>query len=296
MDVKMPKNGKYVVAVSGGVDSMVLLDILVHAPSLELVIAHVDHGIRDDSSQDLELVRVTCNNLELEFNSISLNLGANTSEEVARKARYDFLYSVQKQHNAAAIITAHHQDDLLETAILNMLRGTGRKGLSALADNPDVIRPLINVSKKEILEYAKANNIEWHEDSTNSDEMYLRNYVRSKLVSKLTDSQKQKLIKEILAASEVNQQIDTLLVKQLHLNRYKNGISRQWFNGLPHDVAGETMAAWLRLNNLREFDKKTIQRLVVASKTSKNDKKQPIIRGSNLLISKEGLALELAER
>lgn len=292
----MPKPGKYVIAVSGGVDSMVLLDILARESSLEVVVAHVDHGIRDDSRQDLELVRTTSNNLELEFNSISLNLGVNTSEEAARKARYKYLYSVQKQHNAAGIITAHHQDDLIETAILNMLRGTGRKGLSALADNPDVFRPLINVSKKEILEYAKANNIKWHEDSTNSEEKYLRNYVRSKLVSKLTNSQKHKLIKEILSASEVNQQIDTLLVKQLRANRYKSGISRQWFNSLPHDVAGETMAAWLRQNNLREFDKKTIERLVVASKTSKNDKKQPIIRGSNLLISKEGLALELVER
>lgn len=292
----MPKPGKYVVAVSGGVDSMVLLDILARQPGLELIVAHVDHGIRDDSSEDLKLVEAVTNKLNLEFNNISLNLDSNTSEETARNKRYEFLRSVKEKSKADAIITAHHQDDLLETAILNMLRGTGRKGISALADNPGIIRPLINVSKNQIQEYAEANHIEWHEDSTNSEEKYLRNYVRLNIIPKMSPRQKEQLLKNIHQSSKTNREIDTLLVKQLQANRYENAISKAWFNQLPHDVATETMAAWLRQNNLRDFDKKTIERLVVAAKTSKIGKKHPIIKGANLLVSKDGLALELAER
>lgn len=296
MDVKMPKPGKYVIAVSGGVDSMVLLDVLSRESNLQLVVAHLDHGIRVDSHADKELVRLFTNKLGLDFESKLLNLGSEASEDTARKARYDFLYDIQKKYQADGIITAHHQDDLIETAILNMLRGTGRKGLSSLSDNPDIIRPLLNTSKQAIIDYAEKHNIKWHEDSTNQEDKYLRNYVRLKIIPKMAKSQKDAMLKSISTGSEANREIDTLLVKQLQINRYKSGISRAWFNGLPHVVATETMASWLRLNQLRDFDRKTIDRLVIASKTSKNNKKQPIIKGANLLITKDELALELVER
>ncbi len=111
--------------------------------------------------------------------------------------RYDFLEEVRRHYNAQAIITAHHQDDVIETALLNLLRGTGRKGLSSLRSSDTIIRPLLAIPKQVIREYAETNTIEWHEDSTNKDDRYLRNFVRHQMVPRLTVSQKEYLLKEL---------------------------------------------------------------------------------------------------
>src|SRR4051794_19867846 len=125
MDVVLPKPGSYVVAVSGGVDSMALLHYLQTRPGIKLTVAHFDHGIRDDSPEDRKLAQEVAKSYKLPFVYHEGRLGGEASEATARAARYDFLNKVRRSSQAQAIITAHHQDDLLETAILNMLRGTG---------------------------------------------------------------------------------------------------------------------------------------------------------------------------
>ena len=122
------KPGRYVLAVSGGVDSMVLLNLLQQQPDVQLTIAHFDHGIRTDSADDRRLVQAAARFYGLPVVYHEGQLGADASEATARQARYEFLRTVRLVANAKAIITAHHQDDVLETAILNMLRGTGRRG------------------------------------------------------------------------------------------------------------------------------------------------------------------------
>jgi tRNA(Ile)-lysidine synthase len=199
----VPK-GRYIVAVSGGVDSMVLLDMLVQQPGLLLTVAHFDHGIRDDSHKDRQLVQKTAHNYGLPFVYNKGNLGAGASEADARKARYQFLHTVRKASLAEAIITAHHQDDLLETAIINMLRGTGRRGLSSLKSQDRILRPLLTYSKKQIQSYAETHNIVWYEDSTNKDEKYLRNYVRRQILAKFSDEQRQQLLVHLNTAHEFN--------------------------------------------------------------------------------------------
>jgi tRNA(Ile)-lysidine synthase len=115
--------GKYVVAVSGGVDSVVLLDHLAGHPEYELVVAHFDHGIRDDSREDEAFVRSLAEKYNVPFESKREDLGKQASEELARDRRYAFLRSVAGKHNAQ-IITAHHADDAVETIAINLLRGT----------------------------------------------------------------------------------------------------------------------------------------------------------------------------
>ena len=100
--------GTYVVAVSGGVDSMVLLDVLAQVPGLQLVIAHFEHGVREDSDEDLQLVESAAKHYDLPFIYERGNLGPTASEAVARAARYAFLRRVREQHAADAIVTAHH--------------------------------------------------------------------------------------------------------------------------------------------------------------------------------------------
>src|SRR5688572_33061536 len=115
--VKLPK-GKYILAVSGGVDSMVLLDVLRRQPGVDLVVAHLNHGIREDSAEDEKLIHHYTMSHNIKLVSKTLNLGAGVSEEKARQARYDFLRQCRTRFKADFIVTAQHQDDLVETAII----------------------------------------------------------------------------------------------------------------------------------------------------------------------------------
>lgn len=137
------KHRNYVIAVSGGVDSMVLLDALVHDRLTELThyplstthsqltIAHFDHGIREESAGDEQFVRKMAEQYGIRYESARVELGANASEEEARKARYKFLRQCCNKYHAQ-LVTAHHQDDVTETMIINLIRGTGWRGLAPM--------------------------------------------------------------------------------------------------------------------------------------------------------------------
>lgn len=192
---------KYVVAVSGGVDSVVLLDMIlknkltnIQIRPDEIMVAHFDHGIRMNSAQDAELVKNLSAGYGISFELGRGELGKNASENQARQARYEFLNSVKEKYNIEAIITAHHQDDVLETMIINLARGTGWRGLVSLKSTEDLIRPLIDFTKDEIKEYAEKNKLVWREDETNQDQKYLRNYIRLNILPKLDTSSRSQLL------------------------------------------------------------------------------------------------------
>ena len=134
---------RYVVAVSGGVDSVVLLDMVAQevAPQ-RLIVAHFDHGIRPESADDAAFVKSLAKQYGLTFETKREELGANASEELAREHRYAFLRDVAKRYSAT-IMTAHHADDIIETIAINMTRGTGWRGLAVL-DSPGIERPLLD--------------------------------------------------------------------------------------------------------------------------------------------------------
>jgi tRNA(Ile)-lysidine synthetase-like protein len=264
--------GKYVVAVSGGVDSMVLLDILRQRPKLELVVAHFDHGIRPDSAADRKLVQRIAKAYGLPFVHAKGNLGPKAGEALAREARYKFLRKVQAEQGARAIITAHHQDDMLETAIMNLLRGTGRRGLSSLRSRKDLVRPLLDWTKKNVREYAEEHDLAWAEDITNQNERYLRNYIRHSILARFTHEGRESLLRHLKQAGKVNDEIDRLLNKDLESQPAKDELNRGWYLQLPYAVATEMMAAWLRRNGILQFDRHMIDRLAVAAKTARPGK------------------------
>lgn len=179
---------KYIVAVSGGVDSMVLLDMLHKLEDHELIVAHFDHGIREDSASDADFVASTARRYGLPFFSSREELGERASEALARDRRYAFLNQLAHQQGAK-IVTAHHLDDLVETVAINMTRGTGWRGLAVF--DADVVRPLVDIPKSALLEYAKKHEIAWREDSTNTDNAYLRNRLRPKAATVPLDSKRQ---------------------------------------------------------------------------------------------------------
>lgn len=210
------------VAVSGGVDSMALLDILRRQDDLELVVAHVNHGIRPDSGEDKELVHHYAMSHNIEFIHTEVKLRASASEALARQVRYDFLQQCRSMYNAAAIVTGQHQDDLVETAIINMLRGTGWRGLAALVHTPGILRPLINVRKSELIEYAKKYKVPWREDSTNSNPQYLRNYVRHSLIPRLQKQDEKwydKVLRRVRKQQSLRRTIEEELDSVIHYDQ-----------------------------------------------------------------------------
>ena len=179
---------KYIVAVSGGVDSVVLLDMMTKMAGHDLVVAHFDHGIRDNSAEDAYFVSSLASQYGLTYSGKREELGKTASEALARNRRYLFLRELANAHGAR-IVTAHHLDDLVETVAINLKRGTGWRGLSVL--DSDVLRPLIDTPKQQLIQYALANGLVWHEDSTNASDAYLRNRVRRKTSTISHDTKRQ---------------------------------------------------------------------------------------------------------
>lgn len=170
---------KYLVAVSGGVDSVVLLDMLSRTDH-QLVVAHVDHGIRGNESEaDARFVERLAKRYRVPFVSAALHLGASAGEDEARRARYAFLRE-QSARLSAVIVTAHHKEDAVETIAINLVRGTGWRGLSAM-ETKGILRPLLTLTKQQIYEYAANRRLEWVEDVTNRTDNYLRNRIRKRL-------------------------------------------------------------------------------------------------------------------
>lgn len=172
---------KYVVAVSGGVDSVVLLDMLMTAGGHEVVVAHFDHGIRANSDRDAAFVAALAERYGVPYESRREELGPKASEATARERRYEFLRSIAKKHEAT-LATAHHRDDVIETIAINLTRGTGWRGLAVLGDG-SIARPLTGHAKRELYDYAVSHHLEWVEDETNATDAYLRNRLRAKLAA-----------------------------------------------------------------------------------------------------------------
>ncbi len=238
--------GRYLVAVSGGVDSMSLLGAIEKAkfgPNFEFVVAHVNHGIRPkkQSDKDSTLVKQISKKYGYEYVAHEAKLGSNSSEEGGRKARRDFFIKQLKTRKLNRVISAHHKDDVIETMIINLIRGTGRKGLSSLKNDDLFLRPLINLPKSKIVDYAKKNELVWNEDETNASTKYLRNYIRHKVVPKLERSKNDAvnnlfgIYKDMLILNkEIDDSLDEL-VKKFQVQDYK--LAKTEFIMLPIEVS-----------------------------------------------------------
>ena len=276
--------------------SMVLLDILSAQDDLNLVIAHLDHGIRSDSHKDSDLVNAVANKNGLTYVTKKVTLGKNASEAKAREARYKFLYDVMNEYNADAIVTAHHENDMMETAVFNMLRGTGRRGLTSLNSTDLIKRPLLKVSKAKLYSYAKDNGLEWREDKTNSDTKYKRNYIRHNLLAKFNEQDNKQFSDTLGKLADINKSLDEELAKFVDDNTdTENRLNRHAFNMLNHKIAVEVMATWLRGNGIRDYDFKRLDILTISAKTLRPGQKVDVNAAYILNISKSDLALKVRE-
>lgn len=177
------------VAVSGGGDSVALLALLSELFSGRLAAAHVEHGLRSERSvADMEFTQKLCDSLGVRCHvlraDISMNRLTGESDEMAgRRARYGFFSSLCREHGYQMTATGHNADDSVETALLDMFRGTGIRGLAGIPGRRGyIVRPLICCARTELRQLLRENDIEWREDETNSETRYLRNRIRLELL------------------------------------------------------------------------------------------------------------------
>lgn len=256
---------KYLVAVSGGVDSVVLLDRLVNEKQHELVVAHFDHGIREDSADDARFVEALAAKYHLPFVMKREELGKSASEETARRQRYGFLESAA-QTAGASIVTAHHADDVIETIAINLSRGTGWRG-AAVLDTPKIIRPLLGIYKTDFINEAVDKRLEWVEDSTNAGDGYLRNRVRHQVARELPLSKKEMLRQLWLAQIQLKAEITKELAKFVtEDNTYK----RYLFIQAPLSVTTEILRAVIVIRTNLSPTRPQLERAILAIKTAKS--------------------------
>ena len=253
---------RVVLAISGGVDSMAMLDIVRRRfPKEEIIVAHFDHGIRDNSKLDAEFVRRKAAEYGVEFYAGRAELDEGASEAEAREKRYEFLAKVAGSVGGE-IWTAHHLDDLVETVAINLLRGTGWRGLAGL-DRAGIRRPFLEtemfyepLDRATIYEYAAKRRLEYREDPSNSWEEYLRNRVRKKLDGALSFEQKLEIYDLWQKQKKLKREIDEIVAGLLPSaeesetrtnanspSRESGTWQRSWFIDLDEKVALELLRA-----------------------------------------------------
>jgi tRNA(Ile)-lysidine synthase len=181
-----------VVGLSGGADSVALLDALalLRGPrGFRLVAAHLDHGLRPSSPDDAAFCRALCERLGVPLRTGRADVRARAArdgrglEAAARRERYAFLRRVLREEDAAAVAVAHTRDDQAETLLLRLLRGAGAGGLAAMRPRRGrLLRPLLEVPREDVLAHLRARSLEWREDPSNADLVHLRNRVRHELL------------------------------------------------------------------------------------------------------------------
>ena len=187
--VKPLKQYKFLVAVSGGVDSMVLANLFIQN-NLNFSIAHCNFGLRaEESNADQEFILSWSRKNKIKYFSSKFSTSAfcektNVSiQEGARNLRYNWFNELKVIHKFDYIVTAHHLDDQLETYLINSMRGSGLKGLLGIPEiTSNLFRPLLQILKDEILVYAEVNKIDFREDSSNSKNDYYRNMIRNTII------------------------------------------------------------------------------------------------------------------
>lgn len=265
----------YLLALSGGLDSMVLLEVLQRIrPQSQIRVAHFHHGPGSTAQiqyrdQALDFVKHKISNNQ------DFVLGKSEkllkSEAEMREARWNFLRRERKANEA--IVTAHHLDDWTETALLKMMRGTSLEGISNLKVwNSEIFRPFLRNTKAELLNYAKSRNVEWVEDPSNQSDDYLRNWLRETWLKDL-EAKKEgayaNLSKSLLQIVDDYHATSTFSLVYFDSIEEK-GLDRAWFLGLSSSDQIKAIALYLKKRHIYEFTQGQLKEII--KRLDKNQK------------------------
>jgi tRNA(Ile)-lysidine synthase len=252
-----PRDLSYLIGVSGGVDSRVLLEVLLRFGFSKLVVCHLNHNLRGSASrEDAKFVKRLAKRLKLPcFSKTIKTWPKNQSmETAARLARHRLFSEAAKEFKTNRIFLAHHADDLVETFLFNILRGAGSLANAAFElettlqvdDQPLlIVRPLLNVWKAELREYAKGNRLRFREDVTNAESRYTRNRIRNLLIPEIEKILGRPVKRNLFRLSQVAQEEEKVLEKATPRIWEHESISVREIGALPVALQRRVIYRWL---------------------------------------------------
>ena len=275
-------NSEYVIAaISGGPDSMYLLDLLINKLNKKIVVAHVHHNLRKESDEEaLKLEEYAKrNNLIFEMMKIEEYPNNKFSEEAARKIRYDFFDELIKKYKSDILFTAHHGDDQIETILMRLTRGSSLKGyagieLISVDRGYKIVRPLLYITKDEILKYLDNKKIWYAIDKSNTDLKYTRNRYRNKILPELKKENKNVHNK----FNEFNQRLlfADKFIKKYAINCYNEIVENEDINVLEFNKFEKIIKIYILEEYLKRIYKEDINMInnkhieIIINKLSQN--------------------------
>ena len=282
---KFPPGARYLIGVSGGRDSVTLLDALVDLGYKKLIVCHLNHKLREASGADARFVRklVATNNMKIEgrahvdFELGSANVAALAKkkkisiEVAAREARYSFFAGVARRRRCHTIFLAHHADDLVETFLINLFRGTGLTGLAAMRevstrriDDVDltIARPLLSVWRDDIDSYVREHRLKFREDASNKNLLPLRNRIRRRVIPYLEKTFGRNVRQNIWRTATIAAEEENWIDNQVRVSPHREGhLSAKELRALPVALQRRAILKWLRAQDISGIGFDAIERV-----------------------------------
>lgn len=284
---KLNKDQYYIVGVSGGCDSMCLLDLLNKA-HIKIAICHVNYKLRHDTDIHYKVVYDYAQKYNLPFHYLEVEKTDNDNfQQFARNARYDFYHEIGALYNTNAVLLGHHYDDVLETIIMQKMRKSeyvywGIKTQSQVRNN-NVYRILLECSKQEIIDYCISNNVEYYDDYTNFETHFQRDYVRNVIIPKMDLMQRQEVLDEAIIHN-INLEKTRVTALKLIQSNEENGKLK--FKQIPNEMLMDVVRIYLeRYVPLKRISKKLI--LEIMRMLKNNSSNSEISLPVNLMFIKE---------
>lgn len=272
-----PKRRRYLVGVSGGADSVALLQLLVRAKFRDLVVCHLDHGLRgEDSAGDARFVRGLAKRLKLPAEiaraEVAARAGGRSLETAGREARHDFFADCGRRWRCRRLLLAHHADDQAETVMWNLLRGS--RGSSGMADEQEivmagrvmtVIRPLLGCRRRELRDWLVAARLRWREDVSNREPVAVRNRLRHEVLPGLVEITGRDVVPALLrdaAADRELREIEAWAVKEARVEDPQGRVHLPRLRSLPAALQRACLWAFLRRNGVPDLGRAEVERVM----------------------------------
>ncbi len=237
-NLDLTKEQFFVVGVSGGADSMTLLHLLINYiknSNCHIVCVHIHHNLREESDSEQLFVKKYCEENNILFETTKFTYEEKFTEKVGREKRYHFFEEILKKYHSKYLFTAHHGDDLIETILMRLLRGSSLKGTCGIEKKSNrefytILRPLLYLNKEDIYQYVSKNDIPYVEDMSNQDSSYTRNRYRKELLPFFKNENLNAHLKFLEYSEDLSETLD--YIQQISQKELENLVENEKLNYL----------------------------------------------------------------